>query len=150
MATKGAPSVSKVTGYASQIEERRALYLTYNEFCNAHNFKAMESFYTSPIKVSDEPSAPSKIATQYEPIIAAFPDWHWEIRNLTIEGDYIAAHIRITGTHRGTFQGIEPTGCRMTTSEFALYHVVDGKFAEVWALIDMDSVIKQIRQGKAD
>ncbi|OBT44129.1 hypothetical protein VE00_04860 [Pseudogymnoascus sp. WSF 3629] len=146
MATKGTSPVSGVTGYTAEIEERRALYLSYIEYCNAHNFKAMESFYTSPINVNDEPWAPSKATAQFKPLIAAFPDWHWEIRNLTIEGDYLALHLRVTGTHRGTFQGIEPTGCRVTASQFTLYHLVDGKFADVWDLVDTDSVIKQIEK----
>lgn len=149
MATEGTQPGSGVTGSAAQNEEYRALYLSYIEYCNAHNFKGMESFYTSPININDEPWAPSKVTAQFEPLIAAFPDWHWEIRHLTIEGDYIALHLRVTGTHRGTFQGIEATGCRMTTSQFTLYHVVDGKFADVWDLVDTDSVIKQIEQGKA-
>ncbi|KAL5346025.1 hypothetical protein ACLOAV_009056 [Pseudogymnoascus australis] len=149
MATKGTPPVSEVTGNATQNEERRALYLSYIEYCNTHNFKAMESFYTSPININDEPWAPSKVTAQFEPLIAAFPDWHWEIRNLTIEGDYLALHLKVTGTHRGTFQGIEPTGCCVATSQFTLYHLVDGKFADVWDLVDTDSVIKQIEKGKA-
>lgn len=149
MATERAPPVSRFTGYAAQNEEQRALYLSYIEYCNAHNFEAMESFYTSPINVNDEPWAPSKVTMQFKPLIAAFPDWHWEIRNLSIDGDYLALHLRVTGTHQGIFQGIEPTGCRVSASQFTLYHLVDGKFANVWDLVDMESVRKQIKYDKA-
>ena len=38
----------------------------------------------------------------------------------------------VTGTHLGAFQGIEATGRRVTISEFTLYRLEDGKFAEVW------------------
>ena len=48
----------------------------------------------------------------------------------------------------GSFQGIEATGRRATVSEFTLYRVEDGKFAEVWDLTDMDAVVRQIRQGE--
>ena len=74
----------------------------------------------------------------------AFPDWHWEARNLVVDGDYIAVHFTVTGTHRGAFQGIEATGRRVSISEFTLYRVEDGKFAEVWDLTDMDAVMRQI------
>jgi predicted ester cyclase len=50
----------------------------------------------------------------------------------------------VTGTHRGVFREIEATGRRVTTSEFTLYHVEDGKFAEVWDFTDMDAVRRQI------
>ena len=32
----------------------------------------------------------------------------------------------------------------MTVSEFTLYRLEDGKFAEVWDLTDMDAVMRQI------
>jgi predicted ester cyclase len=34
----------------------------------------------------------------------------------------------------------------VTISEFTLYRVEDGKFAEVWDLTDMDAVMTQIGQ----
>jgi predicted ester cyclase len=81
--------------------------------------------------------------------ISAFPDWHREIRHLVVDGDYIAVHFTVTGTHRGAFQGIEATGRRLTISEFTLHRVEDGKFAEVWDLADMDAVMRQIGHGEA-
>jgi predicted ester cyclase len=52
------------------------------------------------------------------------------MRNLVADGDYIAVHFTVTGTHRGAFQGIEATGHRVTISEFTFYRLEDGKFAE--------------------
>ena len=104
----------------------------------------MASFYTSTIKVNDVPMDPADVTAQFVPVIAAFPDWHWEMRHLVVEGDNIAVHFTVTGTHRGAFQGIEATGRRVTVSEFTLYRVEDGKFAEVWDLADMDGVMRQI------
>jgi predicted ester cyclase len=34
-------------------------------------------------------------------------------------------------------------------SEFTLYRLEDGKFAEVWDHTDMDAVMRQIAQGEA-
>lgn len=138
MTTKAAPDSS------AKIEEYRALYASYLEHCNAHNFEGMESFYTSPLNVNDEPWSPKKVTAQFKPLVTAFPDWHWELRNLSIEGDYLALHFRVTGTHQGNFQGIEATGRRVATTQFTLYHVVDGKFADVWDLLDVESLVKQI------
>jgi predicted ester cyclase len=110
----------------------------------------MASFYTSTIKVNDVPMDPAAVTAQFAPLISAFPDWHWEIRHLVVEGDYIAVHFTVTGTHLGAFRGIEATGRRVImTSEFTLYRVEDGKFAEVWDLVDMEAVLRQIGQGEA-
>lgn len=53
-----------------------------------------------------------------EPILSAFPGWCWEIRNSAIEGELIWLRFSVTGTHRGTFQGIEATQRRVEISEF--------------------------------
>jgi predicted ester cyclase len=133
----------------TQGDEYRSLYLSYLKCCNEHDFDGMASFYTSPIKVNDVPMDPAAVTAQFAPLISAFPDWHWEIRHIVVDGDYLALHFTVTGTHRGAFQGIEATGRRVTTSEFTLYRLEDGKFAEVWDLTDMDAVMTQIGQGDA-
>jgi predicted ester cyclase len=108
----------------------------------------MASFYTSTIKVNEVPKEPAAVAAQFAPLFSAFPDWHWEIRNLVVDGDYIAVHFTVAGTHRGVFQGIEATGRRVTISEFTFYRLEDDKFAEVWDRTDMDAVMRQI-SGRA-
>jgi steroid delta-isomerase-like uncharacterized protein len=128
----------------TQREENRSLYLSYLEYCNEHDLDGMASFYTSTIKVNDLPMDPAAVSAQFEPLFSAFPDWHWEIRNLVVDGDHIAVHFTVTGTHRAAFQGIEATGRRVTSSEFTFYRLEDGKFAEVWDLADMDAVMRQI------
>jgi predicted ester cyclase len=133
----------------TQRDEYRSLYLSYLRHCNEHDFDGMASFYTSPIKVNDVPMDPAAVTAQFVPLIASFPDWHWDIRHIVVDDDYIAVHFTVTGTHRGAFQGIEPTGRRVSISEFTLYHVEDGKFGEVWDLTDMEAVIRQIGQAEA-
>ena len=133
----------------TQREDRRSLYLSYLQCCNKHDVDGMASFYRSTMKVNDVPMDRAAVAAQFPPLFSAFPDWHWEIRNLVVDGDYIAGHFTVTGTHRGAFQGIEATGRRVTIPEFTLYRLQDDKFAEVWDLADMDALMRQIGQGEA-
>ena len=133
----------------TQREERRSLYLSYLEYCNKHNVDGMASFYESTMKVNDVPMDRAAVAAQFPPLFSAFPDWHWEIRNLVVDGDYIAGHFTVTGTHGGAFQGLEATGRRVTIQEFTFYRIENGKFAEVWDLADMDALMRQIGQGEA-
>jgi predicted ester cyclase len=69
----------------TQREEHRSLYLSYLEYCNKHDLDRMASFYTSTIKVNEVPKEPAAVAAQFTPLFSAFPDWHWEIRNLVVE-----------------------------------------------------------------
>ncbi|RGP75152.1 aspartyl-trna synthetase [Fusarium longipes] len=129
----------------SKVEEYRSFYYKYLECCNAHDFEGMKSFYTSPLNVMDKPLSPDDVVAQFKPLVVAFPDWKWELRRLVIEGDYLSLHFRITGTHKGEFRGHQPTGRKVETTEFTLYHVVDGKFAEVWDLVDFEALVEQIK-----
>jgi hypothetical protein len=90
------------------------------------------------------PMTPADVAAQFAPLVTAFPDWHWQMRHIVIDGDDIVVHFTVTGTHRGPFRGIEATGRRIKTSEFTMYHVSDGKFAGVWDLLDVDTIMQQI------
>ena len=107
----------------------------------------MASVYTSTIKVNDVPMDPA-VAAQFAPLFSAFPDWHWEIGNLVVDGDYFAVHFTVSGTHRGAVQGIEATSRRVTISEFTFYRLEDEKFTEVWDRTDMDAVMRPI-SGRA-
>ncbi|KAJ4120062.1 hypothetical protein NW768_010345 [Fusarium equiseti] len=138
MASQSASSNSKTEGY-------KALYQAYLERCNAHDFEGMKSFYKSPLNVMDKPLDPDDVVAQFKPLVVAFPDWKWHLRHLTIESDYLSLHFKITGTHQGEFRGYQPTGRKVETTEFTLYHVVDGKFAEVWDLIDFEALVEQIK-----
>ncbi|OBG76088.1 hypothetical protein A5701_20360 [Mycobacterium sp. E3305] len=131
-------------GAVTQPDDYQSLYKSYLEHCNEHDFDSMASFYTPTIKVNGVPMDPASVTDQFAPVIAAFPDWHWEMRHIVVDEENIVVHFEVTGTHRGTFQGIEATGRRVSISEFTLYRVEEGKFAEVWDLVDMAALITQI------
>jgi predicted ester cyclase len=128
----------------AQSDDYRSLYLSYLQYCNDHDFESMASFYAPTIKVNDAPMEPAAVTAQFLPLISAFPDWHWDMRHIVVDDENIAVHFRVTGTHQGTIQGIEATGRRVTASEFTLYHLEGGKFVEVWDILDMAAVLKQI------
>ena len=70
----------------TQPDEYRSLYLAYLKCCNEHDFDGMASFYTPTIKVNDVPMEPAAVSAQFAPVISAFPDWHWEIRHIVVDG----------------------------------------------------------------
>ncbi|WP_051289031.1 ester cyclase [Mycobacterium sp. URHD0025] len=129
-------------------DEYLNLYLSYLEYCNKHDFAAMATFYTPTIKIDGVAMDPGAVTAQFTPLITAFPDWHWEMQHILVDGDDIVVRFTVTGTHRGIFRGIEATGRRVTVSEFTLYHLQDGKFAEVWDLLDTDGIVAQIREAE--
>jgi predicted ester cyclase len=76
-----------------------------------------------------------------------FPDIHLTVEDRVFGGDKVVARNTWTGTHRGTFLGIEPTGKQVTFSTIDIWRVEGGKFAEHWDVIDIAGLQKQLRGG---
>ena len=73
----------------------------------------------------------------------AFPDYHATINHLIAEGDKVALQVTISGTHKGPFFGLPPTGKRMTTSATAIFRFADGKIVEEWVEMDILGPMQQ-------
>jgi steroid delta-isomerase-like uncharacterized protein len=125
-------------------EHHRALYMSYLDACNAHDFGRMQTFYAPTLMVNGAPVDAADVTEQFEPVVAAFPDWRWKVEHLIIDDDHVWLHFTVTGTHQGAFQGIEATGRQITISQFTLYRVEADKFVAVWDLADMGEVLRQI------
>jgi len=63
---------------------------------------------------------------------AGFPDFHFTIEDTIVQGDKVVLRIPFTGTHRGTFMGLEPTGKKISVTETLIVRVKDGQVAEMW------------------
>lgn len=74
----------------------------------------------------------------------AFPDARITVDGAVSEGDTVASRWTITGTHRGDFQGVPPTGRPITMPGVDFSRVVDGRIAEHWAQFDALGVMQQI------
>jgi len=65
-------------------------------------------------------------------VCTAFPDYRWELQELVVEEDTIAARLIGQGTHAGPFDGIAPTGRMIRTQELVIYRFADGKIVQCW------------------
>jgi steroid delta-isomerase-like uncharacterized protein len=75
----------------------------------------------------------------------AFPDIHHDIVGLVAEGeDKVAVRFDATGTHKEEFQGIPPTGKKVSFGGMNFFTVIDGKVAEEWVIVDMLGLMQQI------
>lgn len=61
-----------------------------------------------------------------------FPDMHEEVELMIAEGDRVAGRFRLTGTHRGEFYGLAPTGRRVDIHGIDLVRIAGGRIVE-WA-----------------
>lgn len=66
----------------------------------------------------------------------AFPDWRQEIVQLVAEGDTVVARFRCTGTHRGPWRDLPPTGRTMDVDEVYFFRHDGTRLTRVWGLED--------------
>jgi steroid delta-isomerase-like uncharacterized protein len=71
-----------------------------------------------------------------EQVRAAFPDWHNVVEELISADDAVVARLTFTGTHRGEFLGVAPTGRRVSYVGAAIFHLDHGKITSAWVVGD--------------
>lgn len=77
-------------------------------------------------------------------LLRAFPDIHVAVEETISEGDKIVVRNTVTGTHRGEYQGVPPTGKTVTYSEIFIFRFAGGRIAEVRGVVDVLSLLRQL------
>ena len=77
-------------------------------------------------------------------LLRVYPDIHLTVEDVIAEGDKVVARNTVTGTHRGEFMGVGPTGKSVTYSEIFIFRFADGRVVETWGVVDVYAQMKQI------
>ena len=93
------------------------------------------------------PAVPTKEGTLefFRLLLAAFPDWHMAVEDLIANGDKAVARVTVTGTHKGEFMGVSPTGTRVDVQLIDIMRFDGaGLVREHWGVADMLSLMQQL------
>ena len=77
-------------------------------------------------------------------LYSAFPDIHFTLDDMVVEGDKVATRSTMTGTHKGEFGGIPPTNKKMTMWKIDIIRIAGGKFVEEWVRYDTLGWMRQL------
>jgi steroid delta-isomerase-like uncharacterized protein len=134
---------------SKQEEINKQVVRQFFELLGRHDTERMEqslvsstnySFHRSGMPPLDWNAHKQLLAT----ITRAFPDLHHNIKDMVAEGDKVAVRLIVTGTHKGEFQGIPPSGRKLSLDEMAFLTVIDGRITEGWITSDTKSFMQQI------
>jgi predicted ester cyclase len=75
---------------------------------------------------------------------AGFPDLHCTVEDEIREGDRLAAHWIMCGTHYGPYLGNPPTGRRITVQGMLYARIEKGQIVENWLLVDQMGLLQQL------
>ena len=76
--------------------------------------------------------------------LAAFPDLTITIKDLIARDDKVAVRFVSTGTHKGEFGGIPPTGKKASIPGMGIYRFADGRIVEEWLNVDFLGLWRQL------
>jgi len=82
--------------------------------------------------------------TLFTMLRSAFPDLKATIEHLIAEGDEVVLHMTWTGTQKGDFMGIPPTGKRISINVIDILGIAEGKFVEHWGVMDSMAMMQQL------
>ena len=90
------------------------------------------------------PEGQKQIAAAFR---SAFPDLTWHVDFLMEDEDLVAGRWTASGTHRGPWAGVEPTGRSMRFSGINVFRFAGGRVVEVWNHRDDLGLMEQLGAG---
>jgi len=121
----------------------------YEEVWNLGNLDvADEVFAPEYLRHDSRPSEPKPGPAGQKRIAAdfrtAFPDLSFEVDLVLAEGELVAGRWTASGTHLGSWAGVEATGRRMRFSGLNVFRFSEGKVVEIWNHRDDLGLIEQL------
>ena len=75
---------------------------------------------------------------------SAFPDFGIEVEHMVTDEDNVSFAYTISGTHKGEFMGVSPTGKSFKVRGMQIGRFEDGKLVERWGATDELGILKQL------
>jgi steroid delta-isomerase-like uncharacterized protein len=134
---------------SAQEQKNKQLVRQFFEAFDRHDTERMDqlvsssnySFHFSGMPPMDWNGHKQLIVT----VTNAFPDVHHDIVDMVAEGeDKVAIRVINTGTHKGEFQGIPPTGKKTSFGGMQFLTIINGKITEIWGSEDVMGLMQQI------
>ncbi len=126
----------------------------HEDVWNKGNLQLVDEMYASSFICHSNTSStwhgPEGVRERVRAIRTAFPDWTETVQDTIAENDRVVTRFVCTGTHRGMFMGIEPTGRRIRGVEVAIFRIEHCKIAEQWLFADVMELRHQLTEVREE
>ena len=141
-----------VKGKSVQEQNLAIARQVFANVCNSNDLEsahqAIDKYFSEDFKVNRTPPGitPTIAGTKRwkVKVMEAFPDYHTQIEDEFADGDRVVIRWRSSGTHLGEFQGIAPTGRKITVTGITISRYADGQIAESWVGFDTQDLMRQL------
>jgi|MudIll2142460700_1097286.scaffolds.fasta_scaffold499090_2 hypothetical protein len=134
------------------VEENKALVKRFFEAANnvrgdISRLQSLVKELIAPEYVVHSPSGDwtlEQTLQMWNMVFTAFPDMNEKIEDIFAEGDRVVTRSTATGTHKGVFQGMLPSGKPFRMGEVVIFRVAEGKLVEEWPFLDQLGLLQQL------
>ena len=127
-----------------RVVERHKTAFTDGDLETAKRALAQDFVNHDPPRLPGVGTDRAGVLAAIEYLHSAFAGARAEPVTILAEGDKVAVHDRLRGTHRGDFLGIPPTGRDITVDFVHIFRVADGLIVERWGVADTDALLEQL------
>lgn len=122
-------------------------YGRYISALNVRDFATVATLIADEVQVNGTSYKREDVVTSLESMADAVPDFHWTVEDLFTDEHRVAARLHDTGKPVKPFLGHEPTGATFSIIEYGSYRVENGRFVDMWFLIDAATAGEQLRSA---
>ena len=134
---------------ASKEQNETIIRRYYNEVWNQGKLDVLDELLDKNY-INHTPSTPNPPVGPggLKPIVAAirkaFPDLHYEIKDVIVDDSTAVARVIMTGTQTNQLFDLAPSGKKITVNQITIERIRNGKIVEHWRVTDELSLMKQL------
>lgn len=146
MAQKNSTASQRSSVVIESEKNLREFYHSYIAAANSRDFDAIANVVAEDVMLNGKMVKRADIIAQFKILIKAIPDFKWNLKQLVVDGENIAARLLDSGTpEANTFLGDNRKRNTVEFTEFGSYKVRNGLFVEMWFLIDVTAIAEQLK-----
>lgn len=129
----------------SDVEHNKAVVRAYAEAFGRGDFEAIRKLCTPDVVIQGVLGRGNWdfVLPVWQSLHEAY-DMKLEVEELVGEGGFVAARYAETGTFRGEFRGLKPTGKSYRVTAMEWFRFEDGRIAERWGARDSATIQRQL------
>jgi steroid delta-isomerase-like uncharacterized protein len=99
--------------------------------------------------VPDSCIGPEAYKREVARFVTGFPDLRFNVEEMVAENDKVAVGWTISGTHKGEFRGISPTGRKVSVEGITINQIAGGKIMDSYISLDYLGLMQQLGAAPA-
>jgi steroid delta-isomerase-like uncharacterized protein len=127
--------------------EKRELVRDYLNAFNERDWDRLSDLLAEDVVehgIHEELRGPEEITDFLKSHFDTFPDYAGTTEAMIAAEDTVAVRYTATGTHRGEYENVDPTGHQVEWTGMVMYRIEDDRIAEIWLEEDRLGLLEQL------